>query len=186
MFKKLSRFLFSLLVFLTLAVLTAAVCLLIVKPPFDLSQSAAYTAVEPDFPEKQPPVLSDNATALARAFSHPLPALPGQACEGEVRSVSFEGNNALLTTIQYDSFSLTCVQPALAAPLLLRLPLQPATVQTDDASSFSILSMPAVYLYGGRAHCFYFSDDSAAYALFSDTLDLSSLAIVASSLKWIN
>ena len=178
----------KLLGILILFVLTAAfvilISLLIVKP--GTKDAPAAAAVQADFPDPVSPLSTGNAQALARAFSHPLPALPSQSFQGEIRSVPFEGKNALMVTLQYPAFTLTCVQPALAAPLLLKEGLTPTSVRIDNTDGFSVLSMPAIYLKSDTAHCFYFSDESAAYALYTDQTDLSTLVYFASALRWVN
>ena len=183
MLKKGSRFLLHLFLFIICAALFTAICLLIVRPPADSAGSSS--AVAADFPDYAPDFTSGQPAALARAFSHPLPVLSGESFEGRVSSVPFEGRHALMATLHYGTFTLQCVQPAQAAPLLLNAELSPASVRTDSAAPFSILSMPAIYAYEGSRHIFYFSDDSAAYSLYSDQLDLSGLAYIASCLKWV-
>ena len=173
-----------LVLFILCAFLFSLVSLLIVRPGAETTP--APSKVLADFPEPVSYLSTGNAQALSRAFSHPLPVLPSQTMNGEIRSVSFEENSALMVTLRYSAFTLTCVQPALAAPLLFSSTLTPASVRIDDRDGFSILSMPAIYLKNEQAHCFYFSDDSAAYTLYSDQTDLSTLVYFASNLKWVN
>ena len=185
-FRKWGRLLGVLLLFLVCALFFCLITLLIVKPGAKNSAVTSASAVQAEFPDPVPSLSTGNALALAQAFSHPIPAFQGQAFQGEIRSVAFEGKTALMVTMDYPSFTLTCVQPALASPLLLKSGLTPASVRIDDQDGFSILSMPAIYLKGENAHCFCFSDDSAAYALYTDRTDLSSLVTFASSLRWVN
>lgn len=182
--KKGGRLLGALILFFLCAAFFCLIALLIVKPGAKDSPVSA-PSVQAEFPDPVPPLVSGNAQALSRAFSHPLPFFSGYSFEGEVRTVPFEGNSALMATLSYPSFTVVCVQPALAAPLLLRDSLTPASVTVDNQSGFSILSMPAVYMKGGHTHYFFFSDDSAAYAVYTDQADLSSLVTFASSLRWV-
>ena len=155
------------------------------KPGAKNAPSAAASAVQPEFPDPVPPLSTGNALALSHAFSLPLPSFAGQPVEGEIRSVPFEGKTALLVTMNYPSFTLSCVQPALASSLLLKPGLTPTSIRIDNQDGFLILSMPAVYLKGKNAHCFYFSDDTAAYTLYTAQEDLTSLVSFASGLRWV-
>ena len=172
------------IVFVVCAFFFSLIALLIVKPGAKESPAAHASAVEAEFPEPVPFLSTGNPLALSRAFSMPVPAAFGQTFEGEIRSVPFEGNTAVMVTMRYPSFTISCVQPALASPLLLKPGLTPASVRIDNQDGFSILSMPAMYLKGENAHCFFFSDDSAAYALYTDQADLSMLVSFASLLRW--
>ena len=185
-FRKCGRLAGALILFLICALFFTLIALLISKPGAKNSAVSASAAVQAEFPEPVPSLVTGNALALAHAFSHPVPASSSQAFQGEIRSVPFEGKTALMVTMDYPFCTLTCVQPALASPLLLKNGLTPASVRIDDRDGFSILSMPAIYLKGENAHCFCFSDDSAAYALYTDRTDLSSLVNFASGLRWVN
>ena len=182
--RKAGRLFGILIFFLICAVFFSLIALLIVKPGANDSPASHASAVQAEFPEPVPALSIGNALALSHAVSLPVPAVSGQPFQGDIRSVPFEGKTALLVTMRYPSFTLSCVQPALASPLLLRPGLTPASVRIDNQDGFSILSMPAIYLKGETAHCFFFSDDSAAYALYTDQTDLSSLVAFASMLKW--
>ena len=185
MIKKCSRFLSLFVLFVLCAAVFSFFCVLIVRPG-KTDPAASQSAVQADFPPYTQPRSTSDARALARYFSHPLPVFTAQGFQGEIHSVPFEGENALTVTMTYPLFSLTCVQPALAAPLLINDRLTPASVRTENQSVFSILSMPAIYLTGGHAHAFYFSDDSAAYLLYTDQMELTDLAHIASLLSWVS
>ena len=182
--KKGGKLLGILILFSLTSVFICLIALLIVKPGSKTAPAAAL--VQADFPDPVSPLSTGNAQALARAFSHPLPSLPNQSFQGEIRSVPFEGKTALMVTLRYPAFTLTCVQPALAAPLLLEDGLTPTSVRIDNQDGFSVLSMPAMYLKSNTAHCFYFSDESAAYTLYTDQTDLSTLVYFASALRWVS
>ena len=185
-FRKWGKWVGSLLLFVICALFFSLITLLIVKPGAKTSPASAASAVQAEFPDPVPSLSTGNAGALSHLFSLPLPVVPGQAFEGEIRSVSFEGKTALLVTMDYPDFTVSCVQPALASPLLLSPGLTPASVRIDDHDGFSILSMRSIYLKGENKHCFCFSDDSAAYAVTTDRTDLSSLVAFASGLRWVN
>ncbi len=183
--KKTGKLIGALLLFSLCAFFFCLITLLIVKPG-SKNAPASAPSVQAEFPDPVSPLSSGNAQALSRAFSHPLPVYPDHPFDGNIRSVPFEGKNALLATLVYPSFTISCVQPAPAAPLLLRDRLAPASVRIDNQDGFSILSMPAIYMKGENAHCFFFSDESAAYTLYTDQTDLSSLVTFASRLRWVN
>ena len=185
-FRKWGKWIGSLLLFAVCALFFSLIALLIVKPGAKTSPASAASAVQAEFPDPVPSLSTGNARALSQLFSLPLPAAPGQTFEGEIRSVPYEGNTALLVTMEYPAFTVSCVQPALASPLLLSPGLTPASVRIDDRDGFSILSMPSIYLKGENRHCFCFSDDSAAYAVYTDRTDLSNLVAFASALRWVN
>ncbi len=182
--KKTGRFFGVLLVFLFCAVFFFLVTILIVKPGAKESAASGTVWVDAEYPPPVRAFSAENATALARVFAHPLPVFPQGSFRGNVRSVPFEGNQALVATLTYPSFTMTCGQPALAAPLQLKKELSPTSIRTDNVSGYSILSMPALYATDDRAHCFYFSDDSAAYALYSDELTLTDLSNISTMLRW--
>ena len=182
--RKAGRLFGILILFLICAFFFSLIVLLIVKPGAKESPAAQASAVEAEFPDPVPFLSTGNPLALSHAFSQPVPTAFGQAFQGEIRSVPYEGKSAVLVTMEYPSFTLSCVQPALASPLLLKPGLTPASVRIDNQDGFLILSMPAIYLKCENAHCFFFSDDSAAYALYTDQADLSMLVSFASLLRW--
>lgn len=129
---------------------------------------------------------SADYSTLSRLFDHPFPLLPRAAFIGSIRTTRYDDRNARVLVLQYSQLTLTCVQPASAAPMLLRDGLIVKSLWSDQQRRYSILSMPVVYAENGSARCIYFSDESAAYSLYTPSLPLNEFLAAAGSLKWNN
>lgn len=129
-------------------------------------------------------VSSTDPSALARAFDHPFPLLPDSAAQGTVETRRYEGANARLLSLYYPDLTLQCVWPATAAPLLKRDGLTVVSLRSEEMNRFDVLSMPAVYAETEPRRCLYFSDESAAYALYTETLSRDDFLAAARRLKW--
>ncbi len=116
---------------------------------------------------------SDDARLLARAFGASVPVFSGaRLVSGEVRQARWTGGRAYVLTQQMEisglPFTLSCVRPADAAPLLLRdeLALRVA------GGGLSVLSMPCAVAGGADgALCLYFASEDAAYSLYSEQME---------------
>lgn len=100
--------------------------------------------------------------ALAQLFGAPLPALPGYTPAGEARNVSYDGKCARRVVLAYQGFEVWAVRPAEAAPLLLHEELN-----VQLRSDLTVMNLPATLASRGNACCAYFSDGTAAYAIYA-------------------
>ena len=127
---------------------------------------------------------STDISALARLFEHTLPVLPNAAVSGTISTERFENKNARLLTLRYPQLTLSCVRPSTAASLLLRPGLTLMNLWTDDSHRFDVLSMPAIYAEKDQQRCLWFSDDSAAYSLYTDELSREAFLALSARLSW--
>lgn len=150
-------------------------------------QSPGARPQENAAPEKtRPPVTRmqaaamDDASAMARMFECRLPALPGLTPKGRGVNASHDGEPARLVTLSYNGAVISAVQPASAAPLLLRGELD-VTLRGD----LTVLNLPAVLAERGRARCLYFSDEAAAYSLYAPEAEEEEFLALAAGLHWV-
>ena len=121
---------------------------------------------------------------LSRLFDHAFPVMPDAGAYGKVSTRRLEGRNARLLELDYAQMSISCVWPANAAPLLLVPDLTLMSLYSEERYRFSILSMPAIYAEKDGRRCLYFSDESAAYRMYTDTLSRNEFLIAAQRLAW--
>ncbi len=159
------------------AVYLAAV--LLQSPGADKPES--YTAAE-----KRPPVTRmqaaamDDAAQMARMFEYRLPALPGLTPRGRGENVRHDGADARLVTLSYNGVVISAVQPAAAAPLLLH-----GDMDVVLRSDLTALNLPAVLAERGNARCLYFSDESAAYAVYAPDASQEDFLLLIPRLVWV-
>ena len=171
------------LAFLVFLIVLAVFCLyavIAIRPP----ESGAARLMEAEEPDVIRTVESADPAQLARLFEHACPMLPEAGVYGTVSTQRLEGRNARLLTLEYAQMTLSCVRPATAAPLLLRPGLTVMSLYTEDRYRFSVLSMPAVYAEKGNERCLYFSDESAAYRLYTDSLGRDEFLNLSQRLQW--
>ncbi len=122
---------------------------------------------------------------LYRMFDHAFPVLDRTAFLGKIVTTRYDGRNARLLTLDYGEVTLTCIQPAGAAPLLHRPGLNVISLWSNQQRRYSVLSMPVVYAENGGERCLYFSDESAAYCFYAPDMPLQDFLSTAGSLKWV-
>lgn len=148
------------LMYLLSLLVAAALCyvgVLMLTGHFDgLSQPEAATVSPLDAGQ------TTNVSALASAFGAPVPCLPGYAMQGQALNTLYNGRTVRKAILQYDGFTITCVQPAFASPLLLNSRLS-LSMETD----LTVAGLPAALAENGDARCLYFSTDTAAYSLYA-------------------
>ena len=160
------------------AVYLAAV--LLQSPGADRAES--YTA-----PEQRPPVTRmqpaamDDAAQMARMFEYRLPALPGLTPRGRGVNALHDGADARLVTLSYTGVTISAVQPATAAPLLLH-----GELDVVLRSDLTVLNLPAVLAEKGSARCLYFSDEGAAYAVYAPDAAEEDFLRLIPRLTWID
>ena len=76
--------------------------------------------------------------------------------------------------------SLSAVQPATAAPLLLH-----GDLDVELRSDLTVLNLPAVLASRGNARCLYFSDEAAAYALYAPDAAEDVFLSLIPRLSWV-
>ena len=86
--------------------------------------------------------------------------------------------------LDFAGLTLHCVWPATAAPLLLEPDLTVMSLYTEDRYRFSVLSMPAIYAEKGERRCLYFSDESAAYRLYTESMGRDEFLAAAQRFQW--
>ena len=130
------------------------------------------------------PLESTDLQQLSRSFEHVFPSLPYNAVRGNVYTRENQGINARCLAIEYPQAVVSCVWPANAAPLLLHPDLTVLSLWTEDRRRFDILSMPAIYAENDMKRCLYFSDESAAYSIYSDSMQRDEFLFLATKLTW--
>ncbi len=105
---------------------------------------------------------SSDPRALAQLLGAPLPQLADYTPAGAARNVAHDGQTVRQVTLDYGGLIITAVNPASAAPLLLR---EEMTVQSR--SDLTVMNLPAVWACRGESHCLYFSSEFAAYSIYA-------------------
>ncbi len=170
----------SFLVFLIILGVFCLYAVIAIRP----SESGGARLLEAEEPGVVLTTESADLAQLSRMFDHAFPVMSGMGAYGKVSTRTFEGKNARLLTLDYAQVSLSCVWPATAAPLLLEPDLTVMSLYTEDRYRFSVLSMPAVYAEKGSRRCLYFSDESAAYRLYTDSMDRDAFLNLSQRLQW--
>ena len=174
--KKVIGFLFFLLM-LGIFCLYAVIA---IRPP----ESGATRLMESEEPDVVMTLESADLSQLSRLYDRAFPVVPEAGAYGKVSTGRLEGKNARLLELDYARLSISCVWPANAAPLLLEPDLTLMSLYLENRYRFSVLSMPAIYAEKGDRRCLYFSDESAAYRLYTDTMSRSEFLTAAQQLAW--
>lgn len=152
----------------------------LLQSPGDSQKAASVPAAEQAPVTRMQAAQMDDVSALARMFESRLPALPGWTPHGRGENALHDGAPARLVTLTYNGVILSAVRPASAAPLLLHGELDVAL-----RSDLTVLNLPAVLAQKGRAHCLYFSDESAAYAVYAPDAEEEAFLAVIPRLAWV-
>ena len=171
------------LAFLFFLIVLAVFCLyavIAIRP----SESGSTRLLEAEEPDVIRTVESADLAQLSRLFDHAFPVLPDAGAYGTVGTERIEGRNARMLKLEFAGMTLSCVWPATAAPLLLKPDLTVMSLYTEDRYRFSVLSMPAIYAEKGAERCLYFSDESAAYRLYTDSMGRDEFLAAAQRLTW--
>ena len=141
---------------------------------------AAQTAEEsaPTVTRMQSAAMDDPAE-LADMFGCPLPMLPSRTCRGQAGNSTYDGSNARLAYLLYDDFAVYAVQPAAAAPLLLR-----PRMEVSARNDLTVLGLPAMLCESGGEACLYFSNENAAYAVCVSSGGTEALLSLVQQLTW--
>lgn len=123
----------------------------------------------------------DDAGQLARMFEGRLPVIPSLTPRGRGENATHDGAAARLVTLIYNGVTISAVQPATAAPLLLHGDLDIST-----RSDLTALNLPAVLASRGDAYCLYFSDENAAYAVYAPQASEADFLALIGHLSWVN
>ena len=126
------------------------------------------------------PAASSNAGDLAQLFGSRLPAVPGVAMNGETLNAAHDGQTARMAILRYPGFTVTAVQPASAAPLLLRRELSVELQRSD----LEVQNLPVMLCAGGSALCAYFSDESAAYSIYAPEAERADFLALLERFEW--
>ena len=171
------------LAFLVFLITLGVFCLyavIAIRPP----ESGSGRLMEAEEPDVVLTTRSADLSQLARLFDHAFPVLPDAGVYGTIGTERLEGKNARLLVLDYAQAELSCILPTTAAPLLLKPGLTVMSLYTEDRYRFSVLSMPAVYAEKGNERCLYFSDESAAYRLYTDSLGRDEFLNLSQRLQW--
>ena len=159
--KRIGGALLSLL--LMAAVYLAAVLL---QSPDETNRPRTAEESDPAVTRMQSAAMDDPA-ALAGLFGCPLPV------------VTYDGSTARMACLLYDDAAVYAVQPAAAAPLLLR-----ERMEVSARGDLAVLGLPALLAESGQEACLYFSNESAAYALYVPAGGTEALLSLARQLAW--
>ncbi len=127
------------------------------------------------------PAQSGDAQSLASLFGAPLPMLPGLAPQGQAGNTTHDGQNVRVATLQYDGLVITAVRPVSAAPLLLR-----GELSISMMNELTVLNHPAVLAGRNGAHCVYFTNESAAYSVYTPQAEEEDFLAVLKRMTWAN
>ena len=76
---------------------------------------------------------------------------------------------------------ITAVRPASAAPLLLR-----GELSVSMTNELTVLNHPAMLASRGGAHCVYFTNESAAYSVYTPQAEKEDFLAVLKRMTWAN
>ena len=171
---------FAFLIFLIVLGIFCLYAVIAIRPP----ESGATRLTEAEEPDVVRTLESADLSQLSRLFDHAFPVLPEAGAYGRISTERQEDKNARLLMLDYSRMTLSCVWPANAAPLLLVPDLTVMSLYTEDRYRFSVLSMPAIYAEKDSRRCLYFSDESAAYRLYTDSMPRDEFLNTAQRLQW--
>lgn len=155
------------------------VAAVLLKAPGD-SFGESYVVVEDPVPVTRMQSASMNdPKGLAQLFGAPLPALPGYAVSGEGGNATHDGQVARVAALYYEGLIISAVQPASAAPLLLRDELDVALL-----GDLAVLGQPAALARKGDAYCVYFSTPAAAYSVYAPHAEREDFYAALGRLSW--
>ncbi len=172
-------------VFLALfAVLVMAVIYLaavLIQSPSDGVTGSFVVDEGEEIISRMQPAQSGDAQSLASLFGAPLPMLPGFEPQGQAGNTTHDGRNVRVAALQYEGLMITAVRPASAAPLLLREGLSVSMM-----NDLTVLNHPAVLASRNGAHCVYFSNESAAYSVYTPQAEEEDFLAVLKRMTWAN
>ena len=137
--------------------------------PADSKAGSFVVEDEAETISRMQPAQIDNAENL----------VPSLKVRGQAGNTTHDGRNVRVDTLQYDGLVITAVRPASAAPLLLRSELSVSMV-----SSLTVLNHPAVLATKGGAKCVYFSNESAAYSVYTPQAEEEAFMEVLKRMTW--
>ena len=167
------------LVLLLMAVIYVAVVLL--QPPGETDKGSFVVQEEDEKVTRMQAAQMNDAAGLAALFGAPLPFLPGEPAAGQGTNASYDGETARVATLTCGGLTISGVRPAKAAPLLLR-----GELSVSLRSDLTVLNLPAVLASRGNARCVYVSDETAAYAIYSQALEEDAFFSALKQLSWTN
>ena len=153
----------------------------VVQSPTDGLAGSFVVEEEEEIITRMQPAQMDDPQSLAALFGAPLPMLPALAPQGQAGNTTHDGKNVRVAALQYEGLAITAVRPASAAPLLLR-----GELSVSLRSDLTVLNHPAVLASRNGAHCVYFSNESAAYSIYTPQADEEAFLAVLKRLIWAN
>ena len=153
----------------------------LIQAPADGLAGSFVVEEEQEIITRMQPAQVDDAQSLASLFGAPLPVVPSLLVRGQAGNTTHDGQNVRVATLQYEGLAITAVRPASAAPLLLR-----GELSVSLKSDLTVLNHPAVLASRGGAHCVYFSNESAAYSIYTPQADEEAFLEVLKRLTWAN
>ena len=119
---------------------------------------------------------SSDLTFLRNRAGCPLPYFEGQMFMGEIRNAEYDGKNACVVTMTYQSgLVITAAAPREAAPLLLRKDMEVLMRGDGEISLAGNVKLRALMCQGKSGSCLYFETDSAAYSVYAPGTDAERL-----------
>ncbi len=152
---------------------------ILIQTPADGTAGSFVVDDGQDIVSRMQPAEADDPGSLAALFGAPLPMLPGLAPQGRAGNTTHDGLNVRVATLQYEGLAITAVRPASAASLLLR-----GELSVSMMNELTVLNHPAVLAGRGGAHCVYFTNESAAYSIYTPQADEDAFLAVLKRLTW--
>ena len=153
----------------------------LIQSPVDGMTGSFVVEDQEETVTRMQPAQIDDAQSLASLFGAPLPVVPSLLIRGQAGNTTHDGQDVRVATLQYEGLAITAVRPASAAPLLLR-----GELSVSLKSELTVLNHPAVLASRGGARCVYFSNESAAYSIYTPQADENAFLEVLQRLTWAN
>ena len=153
----------------------------VIQSPADSLAGSYVVEDEEESVTRMQPAQMDDAQSLAALFGAPLPMLPGYTPLGQAGNTTHDGQTVRVAALQYEGLAITAVRPASAAPLLLR-----GELSVSLMNDLTVLNHPAVLASRNGAHCVYFSNESAAYSIYTPQAEEEVFLAVLKRLTWAN
>ena len=154
---------------------------ILIQSPADGMAGSFVVEKDHDIVSRMQPAESNDAGNLASLFGAPLPVVPSLLLRGQAGNTRHDGQNVRVATLQYEGLMITAVRPASAAPLLLR-----GELSVSLMNELTVLNHPAVLASRGGARCVYFSNESAAYSIYTPQAEEEAFLEVLKHVTWAN
>ena len=152
---------------------------ILIQSPADGMAGSFVVQEDQDTVTRMQPAESSDAGSLASQFGAPLPVVPSLLLRGQAGNTRHDGQNVRVATLQYEGLVITAVRPASAAPLLQR-----GELSVSMKNELTVLNHPAMLASRDGAHCVYFSNESAAYSIYTPQAEEADFLEVLKHVTW--